>query len=187
MNELYHGGSVGAELTSAFRKQGVLRLEQFLAGEAYVRFAQHHWNVQGTLTNRPDQHSYVTLSPTLAHQFFTSSAFKTFLSTVAGKKITRITLSARAFGWKNYTLVHDEHASKEHFSFFFCIAGTWDASWGGTLTYLTRNGEGQPLLFPLQGNCLCIVRQRKDMHSFIKYVNHRAGKERFIMIEGTFA
>ena len=187
MNNTYAGKDVSAELTSAFRKKGVLRLDQFLAGEDYLRFAQQLWNLKGTLTHRPDQYSYIALSSALAQQLFASSTFKTFLSSVVGKKITRIAHSTQIFGWKNYTLVHDDHAGTERLAFFFCIAGTWDTSWGGTVTYLTGNGEGQSLLFPPQGNCLCIVQQRKDMHSFIKYVNHRAGKERFIIIEGVFS
>lgn len=183
MHEAYARQEVLAQLAQAFEEQGIVRLEQFLTDKDYLAFARQLWDAKGKIKQVPDQYAFTTLSSKLASFLFTHAEFRAFLERVLGKKSIRA-FSVRKFGWKNYTLIHDEHTSKEQIRFFFCVAGEWDAHWGGTLTYLTGDGEGTSLFFPVTGNCLCIIRETQDMHSFIKYINHHAGKEQFIVVEG---
>ncbi len=176
--------STQQEIALAFKRNGFIRLDQFFEGRSYLAFSQPLWDASGKAIVIPDRHSYTLLPPSLASTPFMTPSFKKFLSTLVGKKITTITLTVQRFGWKDYTLVHDDEVGKEELRFFFLISGKWEVERGGILTYLTQNGEGEPLFFPITGNSFCIIRQRKDMHSFVKYVNHHAGKEKFIVVAG---
>lgn len=184
INKNYLQEEIIVQIKEAFSENEFVRLEGFLDEDEYNDLNEKINRGNGKLAKIPDRYSYSLIDNREAESVVNSSKFKEFLFRIIGKKFGKTKLSVKRFGWKDYTLVHDDEAGKEETRFFFIIADKWDSAFGGQIVYLTENGLGNPLVFPIAGNSFCIIRKRKDMHSFVKYVNNLAGKRSFVVVEG---
>lgn len=63
---------------------------------------------------------------------------------------------------------------------FFQVPGI--LSGGGTLTI--QREKAPALFFPLESNTFSLISFEKGMHPFVQYINHLAGKESFLLVEG---
>ncbi|MDO8564279.1 MAG: 2OG-Fe(II) oxygenase family protein [Nanoarchaeota archaeon] len=182
INKMYLDDGVIDQIADAFTQQGFIRLEKFLNEKEYIYFINSLNSADSKIEKVPDRYSYSLIE--CDEIIFGSVGFKELLSKVVGKKVGKMTLSVKRFGWKDYTLVHDDEAGKEEMRFFFILADKWNVEWGGNVVYMAEDGLGNPIIFPITGNSLCIVKKKKDMHSFVKYVNNLAGKNSFVVVEG---
>lgn len=183
INKSYTDKEILVQIKDAFSENGFVRLESFINENEYGEISNKIECANSELKKVPDRYSYSLIDNIEVEGAFNSNMFKEFLSKLIGKKIGKISLKVKRFGWKDYTLVHDDEAGKEENRFFFVIADRWNVEWGGQVVYLTKNGLGSPLVFPIAGNSFCIIRKKKDMHSFVKYVNNLAGKNSFVVVE----
>ncbi|MEK6910914.1 MAG: hypothetical protein AABW82_04005 [Nanoarchaeota archaeon] len=184
INKSYTDKEIVVQIKDAFSENGFVRLESFIDVNEYGNLNSRINDEEGEIAKIPDRYSYSLIDNLEVEGLFASDKFNEFLGKVIGKKVGKMTLSVKRFGWKDYTLVHDDEAGKEEIRFFFILTDKWNVEWGGNIVYLTDDGEGQPIVFPITGNSFCIVKKRKDMHSFVKYVNNLAGKNSFVVVEG---
>ncbi len=180
INKNYTDKEIVMQIKDAFDENGFVKLESFFDDDLNEKIN----GVKGKIAKIPDRYSYTMIDDITFENIFNGDKFKEFLGDVIGKKVGKINLKVKKFSWKDYTLVHDDEAGKEETRFFFIIAYKWENEFGGQIVYITENGLGNPLVFPIVGNSFCIIRKRKDMHSFVKYVNNLAGKNSFVVVEG---
>jgi hypothetical protein len=183
VSEAYCAPDVVKALGKAFRVDGFVQLDCFLPDETYLRLAKHAWG-KGTRSILADQHSYSLVSPASFQNVFGWKEMHEWLGNVLGIRARKISLSVRQFSHRDFTLVHDvqEHGVAQ---FFFIFSGRWDAEWGGTLT--VNRGEVPALEVGLKGNRLFVMRSCAEWLPFVQYVNHLAGKERFVIVQGTIS
>lgn len=182
INKTYADKGVVAQIADALAQQGFIRLEDFLNRKHYLELFNSLHSLDSEVKKVPDRYSYGLIE--CKDSIFSSISFRDFLSKVIGKKIKEFDLSVKKFEWKNYTLMHDDESGKEEMRFFFILANKWDSKFGGDIVYLTEDGLGNPIVFPITGNSLCIINKKRDMHSFVKYVNNLVRDSSFILIEG---
>lgn len=168
INPLYTSAGVLAEIKEAFLQKGMIRLPNFLVESDYLALKPR----PGNFVRVPDKHAYFE-----SDIDFNSKEFSIFMSTILGTK-NKIQLDSRIYGHKCYTLLHDDNSSSG-VEFFFDIVGNWKHDYGGAKIY----SANEPLIFEPQGNCLSII-NAKNKQGFVKYVNHKAGKNFIARVEG---
>ena|SRR5438876_3996228 len=90
----------------------------------------------------------------------------------------------RRFGHRDYTMREKEKPEPGIVAYLF--PDDWNPGWGGHLMF-TRGGTAvvPPRLlgkFTPRKNMLLIVERKTGVRSFVKYVNHRAGKRKLIIL-----
>lgn len=181
INQAYLTNAVIKQMKEAFASQGVLKLNDFFDNPFYLNFSQKLWKAESEHTEIPDKYSYNKINNGILRGLFSDESFFELLNKILGKKAKKVEINIRKFGHKNYTLLHDEEIIDRDTEFFFIISGKWEANWGGNKVY--SSGEGEALVFLPEGNVFCLINSR-NRQSFVKYINHHAGKESFILIEG---
>lgn len=182
LNESYLARDVKEELIAAFEEQGFVRLAHFLELEVLMPLAQQLWRGKGKQVSQPNLHSFLAIPvSSRAKRVLGGPLMKGFLGSVLGRKVRKIQLSVRRFGPGDFTLLHDSRKVRG-VHFYYILSGKWDPAWGGTLT--VQRARAHPLFFPIEGNTLSLLSCENGMHPFVQYVNHLAGKESFILIEG---
>lgn len=182
LTESYLAADVKEELVEAFMEQGFVRLTHFLELEAVVPLAHGLWHAKGKQYFQANLHSFLQI-PVSTHlrTVFTGPLMKGFLGSVLGRKVRNIQLSVRRFGPGDFTLIHDSRNTRG-VCFYYLLSGTWNSLWGGTLTI--QREKAPALFFPLESNTFSLISFEKGMHPFVQYINHLAGKESFLLVEG---
>ena len=159
-----------------------IKLQNFFDKRLYDETMKEILNSKYKKMIKPMQHSYsVSKTPKTLAQFINSEQFKNYISEITGKKIKNINGSMYKFGWKDYTLLHDENTQKENFDFILDFAGSWDDRAGGRLIY--TDGKGNYNYIPSSDNTLTIVHRKNDFQKFVQYINHYAGNnKRYLFI-----
>jgi hypothetical protein len=170
------------QIRLAWQGEGYIQLDHVLDVQTYLKLGKLAWG-KGKQVERADRFSYGLVSPSALHKAFSTEPFTSWVGSLLGGNVKKSDVKVMQYGWKDFTLLHDSDNMEGVATFFFIFAGIWDPSWGGTL-HLHR--EKHPALeVGLKGNRLFLVRSRDDWRPFIQYVNHLAGKETFVIVQGT--
>ena len=102
-----------------------------------------------------------------------------FVSLVFGKKINHIDAYSYKLRWKDYTILNDDSLEKAGVDVIFDLTENWDEKNGGVVVY--ADGTGEYFTLPPRKNSMFIVRRKRNVHKFIKYLNHYS-KERYLII-----
>jgi hypothetical protein len=184
VNPAYLSASTVATLSAQWQQEHADRatLPTLVLGEictasaiARLRSSCRKWRTECL----PDRYRYETCDAQLPEQLVRLIALVTQ---------TRAAIpangSARRFSHGSYTLLHDEEtrsdAKRTPALRAVLFLDDWDAAWGGELVFV-KDGETLLRVTP-RANTLIIVEQRKDVHWFVKYVNHNAQKRSFILV-----
>lgn len=184
INPVYLKKEIGLEMNKVFKNEGVIKLSDFLNSENYLNLSLKLWNAKGRRVLIPDKCSFEELQERSVKEFVSSKDFTNLINKIIGKEARVDEIIVKRMGWRDFTLIHDEEKEinkEEKIEFFFFISGKWDSKCGGSKIY---NHDGKTLVFSPESNSLCIIKKKRDMNSFIKYINHFAGKEKFIVVEG---
>ncbi len=113
---------------------------------------------------------------------FDKKDFLEFLSLILSKKIKNIAPQILSFQHRDYTILNDATEERAGIDLIFNLADNWNDDWGGYVVYATGDGDYIPIT--TKGNTLTIISRKKGINKFVKYVNHKAGKEKmyFVMI-----
>ncbi|MBX4196450.1 hypothetical protein KW805_02600 [Candidatus Pacearchaeota archaeon] len=187
INPLYTDKNICEQMKQAFQEAGMIKLPNFLMKESYDSLSRFLTKQKGVEHKIPDRYSVyrypslVVSSPSMKSIFF-SDEFRSFLSSILGKKAKNFTLHVGRYGHKNYTLIHDSELAGKRIEFFYCLSPPWNPAWGGNTVYVANEN---PTVFTPEDNSFCIVEKGKDMNRFLQYINHKAGKNSFILVEGS--
>lgn len=110
-----------------------------------------------------------------------SDAMKQLVSKITDEKIKNIGGKLYSFGWKDYTLLNDEKIEKPGYDLILDF-GNWDESFGGIVTY--SDGMGNSDALKQAENMLIIIKRKKMMQKFVKYVNNKAGSRKRLFFMG---
>ena len=156
-------------------------LTNFFTG--YARIKQDLLRLYFVEERKLTSHSYgyAVLPPSL-QKLFRSAEFNEFLTQVLGKVVISTTALAYRFGWKDYTILHDERQEVPGIDLIIDFTDEWDERAGGKIRY--KDQEGNFISLPLGGNILAIVRREKGVQKFVQYVNHYAGKRNRLLVMG---
>lgn len=105
-----------------------------------------------------------------------------YLSEILDRKVKRVQGSLCMFGWKDYTLLHDERTEKAGVDVIIDFTGRWNANAGGAIVYVDGTGEYHHI--PSSPNTLSITSRKTGMQKFVQYVNHHANRQRRILFLG---
>ena len=111
--------------------------------------------------------------------FLESKEFSLFLSAIAGKKIFCKTIEWCSFGHGQYTLLYDEMQQEQGVYLFFDCCSL-EESCGGYTSIISDSKELACIL-PKQ-NTLTFFTLSNKVRYFTKYVNHKAGKKRRVVL-----
>lgn len=180
INPVYLSAEVMQQMKAAFSQQRVLRLDNFFTVETH-KHLRSLGKKKGKEVYVPHQYRYMAL-PSAAE---IAASCSSFIEKITGKRMKTRQMSVRSFGHRDFTLLHDDVESKKRLVFFYTIADLWDVEAGGQHVF-THNDESTPLVFAPQDNSLVIMEVPEGMRDFVKYVNHKAGKDRLLIFEGVF-
>ncbi len=96
---------------------------------------------------------------------------------ITGKIITT-EIEVLQLSHKEYTLLHDKKEKEKGYTIMIDVTPMWDSSWGGTIIYKKENDY---YTIPPKPNSLTIV-NNQNMQSFIKYINHKAEKNKLYLL-----
>jgi len=102
-------------------------------------------------------------------------------SFIIRKKILKCSGKLYSFGWKDYTLLHDEMMEKPGYDVIVDLSA-WDDACGGYVTYSDGMGDSNKL--SSSPNTLTLAFRGKKMQKYIKYVNNKAGKKKRYLYMG---
>lgn len=121
-------------------------------------------------------------APSALRSILRSPAFRKIVSAMTGEKLHHIQFELCLFQHENYTLLQDKMKPAPGIVFQLEFTPLWNPSWGGYTDFVKRKEE--LLGVNPMPNALVLVKQDKDMKSFIKYVNHRAGSRKRFVVRG---
>ena len=122
-----------------------------------------------------------SLLPLELSQFLHSDEFKFFISTITNKIIHQTSADLFSFGHRDYTLMNDVPLPNGIF-FQLDFTPAWDDGFGGYTSFVS---DGEQLRISPSANTLTLVDTTK-LNRFTKYINHKAGKNKRILVEGMF-
>ncbi len=111
---------------------------------------------------------------------FQSEEWIKYISFITGIKVVNCTLKIKSFGHKDYSLIHDSIEQKKAIIVLVDITPNWKDEFGGY--FVLHKGE-EFFVVPSAENSILIYERDQEMKSFVKYVNHHAGKKKKIFLE----
>lgn len=186
VNGLYNYPSVIEQAAVSFRrsKPNMLLLKDFLEKDFYNKITDEIKKVNGIERYNLDKEKYSELKiPNILDDFLKSEFFIGLLQETLGKKVSEMNYSLKKFGHGDFSLIHDDEVLGKRIDFFLTfIEGEWKQEWGRYNAY--SKGDGEPLIFPAEGNSFCLIIAEGEMFDFVKYVKHFAGKNVIYKLEG---
>ncbi len=184
VNGVYLDDKTLKEMNKSYLNSGVLKLERFLKDEIYSELSKLLKGLKGEHVKIADRYSYSEMGDLSGvGKLFSSSDFLNFTGKIAGKNFDKIDLQIFGFGHKDYTLLHDSEDDRKGTEFIFIFSEKWDKKWGGYIVY--TDNEDKSLIFLPQGNNFALV-NKEGLGRFVKYINHLAKEESFILVLGRF-
>ena len=184
VNPLYRQRKIQEQMRAHYRAGGnLIYLPDFFTSEAYAVLSRDLQKVKGSHERVADRFSYTPLHFKALWRFFSSREFALWIQTLTGAKVNKVTITIRRYGHRDYRLLHDGEQTGARLEFCFLFLKRWDAHWGGHLSYVDE--ERKPRLLPLQGNGLLLIDKPRTTGSFVQYINHHAGNNVFVLVEGS--
>lgn len=175
INELYKKGNVILEIKNSLEKNKVIKLEEFLTEKI-----KNSGKLKFKKEKIADRFSYEEAKNKELEKIFLSKEIKEFLKKITKKGIKNIRVLR--FGHKNYRILHDEKNPQKEEKFYFFVCKKWKHESGGNIAF--KKEDGKVFYLTPTHNSLSIVKKEKNWEEFLQYINHLAGKEKFILIEG---
>lgn len=184
-NSIYAQTDIVKQMRAHYLAGGkMLYLPNFFSDSGYGSLLTVLRRSTGEKTRVADRYSYTPLRIEILEKLLSSREFLKLMQMISGKKIKKSIVSVRRFGHGDFTLIHDSERNGARLEFRFLLMERWHTLNGGHIVYTSMKRE--PLLMPLQGNGLLLIDKPTDMHSFVQYINHKAGKENFVLATGYF-
>jgi hypothetical protein len=174
-----------------FAKDGSIQLHQFLipAMAEKVRAAVSRASLVQEYA--PDRYSFhepksVPIGKQLQNVLKATHEIKDIISTIVQKQVKYQDSCWRVYQHKDYTLLHDKNKEQPGYDVIIDLTPDWDNRACGYHSYVDGNGTELVRVQPAM-NALTIVKRDKNTMRFVKYVNHRAGNGRRIVLQARFA
>ena len=150
-----------------------LILFDFLEDEFYRHLKDRIDQLQFKKDKQPLTHSFSKAEAgELLIELIESVNFKILINAITNKNIDRKNIFVYNLTWEDYTILNDQKKEDGGFDIIIDFTNYWDKSYGGSLIYV--NGNGDYLKIPTKKNTFSIVKRKKGVNRFIKYVNNHA-------------
>ena len=146
-----------------FGKEGFVILRDFFTKEEYKELRNKIAELDFKKDVNIVHHSYSQAEFSFKDDFFGNLKCKTYL-----------------FTWKDYQILHDKFVEEPGIDVIIDLTDHWNAQWGGVVTYVDGSGDYTEIL-PL-ANSVAIVKRKKGMNRFVRYVNHYAKGKRILLV-----
>lgn len=103
-----------------------------------------------------------------------------FIEKIVGRVKVR-SVKLICFKHKDYTLINDKQSEEEGYTIIVELTDGWNKESGGFTSFIKNNEEMQRI-YPIP-NSLSLIKTNKELKSFVKYINHKAGNEKRIFLE----
>ncbi len=168
---------------NAFQKHGYVQLQKFFTPEVFAKLQSFIRKSSWKQYCLPDvvKCSFAQC-PKKVWKLLFSSEFRVFIEIITGFKSKKPSISLCRFSHGDYSLLNDKVASKKGILFEIEFSESWNESYGGFTSVLSKGAEIVRICPPQ--NTLTIIQSDKKMQSFVKYVNHKAGTKKRVFIRG---
>jgi hypothetical protein len=186
LNPLYLSRATLAQARSAFRSNKELpsiTLQKFLDEKASKQLRAEV--AKASFRKKVDKmhYSYATAPLTKRMKaLLKSPELLNCVSSIVGMQAISIEGELCTFGWRDYTLLHDEKVERSGVDVLLDFTGQWREETGGKLVYV--DGTGSSHHIPALPNALSITFRKEGVQKFVQYVNHKAGKGKRILFIG---
>jgi len=185
INPNYVHPTVIKTLQQQFAQQDSIQLRNFLNKECYDELAKPlstaSWKPRAVF----DIYAHYTSTIKDVTAFLTSKQFLNLCSAITGLTLKHATFNTFLFKHRNYTLLNDELREPPGIAFELDFTADWQKEWGGYTSIV--NGENELFRITPTPNTLTLYKRDRTIQSFVKYVNHLAGKDMRIVVRGTLS
>ena len=122
--------------------------------------------------------------PKALKEILNDENFIALCSRILDTKMKGIEGAMHSFGWKDYTLLHDEAIEQPGFDIIMDFTDAWPKDAGGISVYV--DGTGNYHHIPSSSNTLTLASRKEGVSKFVQYVNHKAGQRSRMLFLGTF-
>lgn len=168
VNAVYRRKEVLDAIKKAWKKEKSVALQNILDPAELQEIAKET-RIGWKRSYIPDRHSY--------EEKWLEIPTRSFVKEVTGRLPLKAT--SKRFSHRDYTILHDKEREQQGILAFLLLED-WNPEWGGKIVFM-QNGRTLHEFFPRR-NTLLIVERKKGVRYFIKYVNHRAGKRRLMIL-----
>lgn len=186
INKIYFKGENTARLKGIFlanERLPSIIMPDFLEKKDYAALENAVKRCKYKIEKEPMHFRYsASETPKIFSNMINSKGTSQLISRIINKKIKKIGGKLYNFGRKDYTLLNDEKMEKPGFDIIIDFGG-WDGGFGGMITY--SDGMGNSDALEPRPNTLTIVKRKKGMQKFVKYVNNEAGKRKRLFFMGS--
>jgi len=188
INTDYLNPALLRQMKEAYQRQQSVQLRAFLTASQFKRLQRDAMRASRTVQSVPDMfcHDAIKLSGTMLSfgRFLRSKAFAQLLSFIAGRKVACASIEWQSFGQGQYTLLHDTLRQERGIYLFFDLSARWDEAWGG-YTSVVKDGDELARISP-RANALTFLTLKGKARHFTKYVDHKAGRRRRLVLVARF-
>ena len=176
INSYYLDRGVVEEMKRKFQKDKQVLLSGFLRTDAYHKALALAQSAKFKRTFVPDEMSCAfAMKPDALLSFLASEKFVAYIELITGIKSGKRAFYTE-FKAGDYALIKDLPQTWKLVTHLFI--SPWNPEWGGRLVW--RDVRGNHLYTEPVPNCLLLTKNQKHLRGFVQYVNHHAGKHRFI-------
>lgn len=159
-----------------------IKMEKFFDKQDFNKIKKSILQSRFIKKEKPMHYKYSISKNKNFNKALNSKSMKNLISKITGKKIRKINGNICCFGWKDYTLLHDDAIEKPGFDIIFDFNEYWNSDSGGIVAYSDNHGNSNAI--EPGCNTLIIVKRKKGVKKFVKYLNNLAGKRKRMLYFG---
>lgn len=186
------------------KKETLEQIQEFFSFEAFIQLNSFLSTDLSTITKKiktldpkiiysPLQYRYKNYDLALAYnepdliafyEFFKSKEFLDFLESITQFPLRIKQVQCNCYNHKDFTLLSDLNKEEDYIDVIFDMTPHWHESYGGVLTYTTKESE-EFYLHP-SFNALTILYKPEEVMKYLKYINCLSKEKDILRIEAKF-
>lgn len=156
-------------------------LFNFFEEKYFIKLQKKLKSLNYNKESNPLTHSYSKAESKTEIKVLNDKTFLYFISKLTDIKVKKLSVQILSFGWNDYTILHDAVKEEIAYDIIFDFTDLWNSDFGGQIIYI--DGSGDYFEIPQRRNTITIVKRKKGLRRFVKYVNNHAGrKKRYFLI-----
>ena len=179
INREYLNDKVSTQIKRVYKnsKQRMIKLDNFFDLNYYNELKEKLKKLNFERNKIPDKFSFSELKN---NSSIDTEELEYFINEITVSK-GEINIKINKYCWKDYKLIHDsENFSGLKFCIFIIPEELWNQNTGGSFVFRSK----EDYVFNPSPNSFFIIEKNREMRDFVQYINNKAGKKFFYVIEG---
>lgn len=188
INKQYTNIEFVQDMQEFFDKEGFIQLLDFFDEDKVETLHKTLEKTSFTKDFKPLEHKKSTLNiketfvPEILEcvEFFKSREWIEYLETITEFSLQYKTISLDKFSHRDYEILNDKKEREDSLQVIFDLTPSWRNSWGGILTFTTK--EEELLYLEPKFNALNIIFKPSEIMTYLKYLNNQTKNNQIIRI-----